>query len=112
VANARYQARYRETARRGRSMPGALMPATEVRLRIRQLQAERFSKAEIARRSGLKRLRPLRDQITPQLARKILTFFTLVNLEGPDVPESEAAAVRRGIPDRSQRDAGGDPRRI
>jgi len=74
------------------------LKATDARRRIRQLQAEHFTQAEIARRLGVTRFRPLRPVITAKTAARIARLYRTLMLEGADVPDPEAATVRRRIP--------------
>lgn len=55
VAEARYRSDLRRLHRLGKQPLGATISAVETWRRIRQLKAEQFSEAEIARRIGLTR---------------------------------------------------------
>jgi hypothetical protein len=86
VANAAYQHAYRARRRQGLPLLGARMTARDTWRRIRQLQAERFTTAEIARRLGLKKLKLQPDAITVRRALQIRRLHRLVLREADDAP--------------------------
>jgi hypothetical protein len=84
VANAEYQVRYRRTWARGRPPLGSLVRASEARRRVRQLQAEHFTKADLARRLGVRRLRLGGDVITLRRALGIRRLYFQLLIAGLD----------------------------
>jgi hypothetical protein len=89
AAEAQYRAHLRTQHAKGLIPLGAKISATEAHRRIKQLLVERFSRAEIARRLGLKqpKLRLHTDFITVRNVLKIRRLYRLTMLtEGPDQP--------------------------
>lgn len=88
-AEATYRANLRAQHAKGRTPLGARVSAAEAQRRIKQLLVERFTRAEIARRIGLKRpkLRLHTSVITVRNVLKIRRLYRLTMLnEGPDQP--------------------------
>lgn len=88
------EAMYRKTLRgkhvKGLPILGAIISAVEAHRKIRQLKAERLSKAEIARRLGLKRpiLEWHPERIRIKSALRLHRLIRELMLEGGEAPIS------------------------
>lgn len=89
AANAAYIAQLRRQHATGHTPLGAHVSGVEVRRRIQQLLIERFTRAEIARRLGLKRgrLELHTDRVTLRNVLKVRRLYRLaMGGEGPNQP--------------------------
>ena len=126
AAEARYRSTLRATHRKGLTPLGSLVSAKAARKKVNALLIERFTRAEIARRLGLRsaKLRLSPDAITARKAIQIHKLHAAVMAEGPDVPlnechapdaetpDAETSALRHRVPDRSECDPSRDPVRL
>jgi hypothetical protein len=119
AAEATYRSQLRATHRRGLTPLGSRISPKAARKKVTALLVERFTRAEIARRLGIKsaKLRLAPDAITARKAIRIHQLHAAVMAEGPDVPlhdasDSKTTALRHRVPDRPERDASGDPLRL
>lgn len=87
AAEAQYRAALRRLRAHGKTPLGAYVSGKEAQRRIAQLLIERFTKAEIARRLGLKttKLQLHTEVITVRNLLKVRRLYRL-SLEGPDQP--------------------------
>lgn len=119
AAEARYRSKLRATHRRGLKPLGSVISAKEAQRKVKALLIERFTRAEIARRLGLKsaKLRLHPDAITVAKAVRINRLHAAVMAEGPDTPllyapDSETAPLRRRVPEGSECHASRDSVRL
>ena len=88
-AEAAYRQRLRGQHVRGQIPLGARVPAAGLWKRVKSLQVEAFTKAEIARRLGLKR--PILEwhpvTVTRKTEQRLEQFYQQVMAEGPELTE-------------------------
>lgn len=85
--NAVYQAQVRQAKARGRTLPGMRVNARRTWWKIRLLQIEGFSLAELARRLGLQSpmLQFDTEVVTVQTEERIAKFYEATMAEGPEL---------------------------